>query len=390
MDQFGNVTQMNDLPKRAIVIYLNNAATSWPKAPGLGQILADAFEQLPLHPGRTGHGAKDRAWECRSLLAEMLGVSRPQQVVLCENSTHALNLALLGFPFRRGDTILTTALEHNSVLRPLYRLRKLRRLRIRFVPTDREGRVNMEKYREALQGDSPRMVVVNHASNVTGAVQPVEELFGLAKEHGATTLLDASQSLGLEDVHAQDLQADMVAFTGHKYLLGPVGTGGLYVRPEIELEPVLVGGSGVRSDLREMPSEMPLRLEPGTPNLPAFVGLAHAIRWHKENPIDQHRLYLLSAQLEQGLKSIGTNVIAVSGARTPVVSFTFPGWDVEEVGYILQKEFGILCRCGLHCAPLIHDYLGTAPKGTVRFSLSRFTTEKEVEQAINAVRRLVQ
>jgi cysteine desulfurase family protein len=389
MEQFGNVTQMNDLPKRSIVIYLNNAATSWPKAPGLGQILADAFEQLPLHPGRVGHVVRDQAWECRNLIADMLSVSQPEQIVLRENSTHALNLALLGFPFRRGDVILTTAQEHNAVLRPLYRLSRLRRAHIRFIPTDREGRVDMEKYRQALQGDSPRMVVVNHASNVTGAVQPVKELFGLAKEHGATTLLDASQSLGLEDVHAQDLQADMVAFTGHKYLLGPVGTGGLYVRPEIELEPVLMGGTGVRSDLREMPSEMPLRLEPGTPNLPAFVGLAHAIRWHKENPIEQRRLYRLSARLEQGLGEAGANVVTVSGRRTPVVSFTLPGWDVEEIGYVLQKEFGILCRCGLHCAPLIHAYLGTAPKGTVRFSLSRFTTDEEVEQAINAVRRLV-
>jgi len=247
----------------------------------------------------------------------------------------------------------------------------------------------MEEYRRILGQDMPRVVAVNHASNVTGAVQPVKELFGLAKECGAITLLDASQSLGLVNVNVQDLQADMVAFTGHKYLLGPVGTGGLYVCPDVQLDPVLIGGTGERSDLKDMPPEMPLRLEPGTPNLPAFAGLAHALRWQREDPADRERLGGLCTRLEQGLQTVGARVITVSGERTPVVSFTVPGWDVEEVGYILQKEFGILCRCGLHCAPLIHPYLGTAPRGTVRFSLSRFTTLDEVECVINAIGRLI-
>jgi len=377
------------MPEQSRVIYLNNAATSWPKAPGLGRVLADATEHVPLPTGRVGYAAKDQARDCRALVADMLGASRPEQIVLCESSTHALNLALLGLPLRRGDLVLATAQEHNSVLRPLYRLRRLRRVRIRFVPTDRVGRVDTEEYRRILRQDAPRVVVVNHASNVTGAVQPVKELFGLAKERGATTLLDASQSLGLVSVNAQDLRADMIAFTGHKYLLGPVGTGGLYVCPDVQLDPVLVGGTGERSDLKDMPTEMPLRLEPGTPNLPAFVGLAHALRWQRENPTDQDSLRGLCARLEQGLRDAGANVIGVPDARTPALSFTLPGWDVEEVGYILQKEFGILCRCGLHCAPLIHPYLGTAPRGTVRFSLSRFTTLDEVECVIDATGRLM-
>lgn len=370
-------------------VYLNNAATSWPKVPGLGEVLAKAFEEVPFHPGRAGYAIEDPALECRKRIARILGVSEPERVVLCQNSTHALNVALLGFPFRRGDVVITTALEHNSVLRPLYRLQHKGRVRLCIVPVDREGRVIREEFEQALQKHLPRLVAVNHASNVTGAVQEVRELFRMAKERGAVTLLDASQPLGLEEVRARELQADMVAFTGHKYLLGPTGTGGLYVSPGVELRTVLVGGTGVRSDLKEMPPEMPGRLEPGTPNLPAFAGLAHALRWQEEHPMDGARLHALCARLEEGLGDAGASVVAVGGTRTPVVSFTLPGWDVEEVGYILGKSFGVLCRSGLHCAPLIHAYIGTAPKGSMRFSLSRFTTEEEVEYTIQAVRGLV-
>ena len=371
-------------------IYFNNAASSWPKAPGIGQVLAQAVEEIPSHPGRTGYAVdSDHMQVCRQYAAALLDVGSPKRIVLCQSATYALNFALLGFPFHRGDIVLTTAQEHNSVLRPLYQLRRERKIRLHIVPVNREGRVEPEDIERAIQEHPPRLTVLNHASNVTGAIQPVADIFSLAKSTGSVTLLDTSQSLGLEPAHAEDLHADMVAFTGHKYLLGPTGSGGLYVSPAVELEPVISGGTGVCSDLTGMPTNMPDRLEPGTPNVPAFAGLAHALQWQADEPVHLERLEQLTGRLAEGLAAAGADVVFAQPPRTPVVSFTLPGWKVGDVGYALQTSFGVICRSGLHCAPLIHSYLGTAPKGTLRFSLSRFSTAEEVDFAIDAVGRLV-
>jgi selenocysteine lyase/cysteine desulfurase len=319
---------------------------------------------------------------CRAALARLLGSSEAHRIVLCQHATQALNLAIQGFPFAPGDKVVTTALEHNSVLRPLFRLEKRGLIQLSIVPVNAEGRVKEDAFEKALHERSARLVVVNHASNVTGAIQNVEALFRAAHRLGAVTLLDASQTLGLVDVDVRRMEADMVAFTGHKYLLGPVGTGGLYVSPAIELEPILVGGTGVRSDLRDMPPEMPGRLEAGTPNLPAFAGLRHALSWQAQNKPDRDQLDKLCHRLEEGLVDLGANVVQVTGSKTPVISLTLPGWNVEEVGYVLEKGYGICCRTGLHCAPLIHRYIGTAPTGSLRLSLSRFTTAAEVDHVL--------
>jgi cysteine desulfurase/selenocysteine lyase len=382
-------------------IYLNNAATSWPKAPGLGQEVAKATDEIPFHPGRSAspRSALNGVWErsdfaagedpmagCRAALARLLGDGEAQCVVLCQHATHALNLAIQGFPFVPGDRVVTTALEHNSVLRPLFQLERQGIIQLSIVPVNPEGRVEEGMFEKTLHERPPRLVVVNHASNVTGAIQNVEALLGTARGLGAVTLLDASQTLGLVDVDVPRLGADMVAFTGHKYLLGPVGTGGLYVSPEVELDPVLVGGTGVRSDLQTMPPEMPGRLEAGTPNLPAFAGLWHALSWQEANKPDRDRLDRLCRRLEAGLVDLGTNVVQVKGGKTPVISLTLPGWDVEDTGYVLEKSYGICCRTGLHCAPLIHEYIGTAPAGSLRLSLSRFTTADEVDRVLDVFR----
>ena len=371
-------------------IYFNNAATSWPKAPGLGQVLAQATEEIPSHPGRTGYAEEpDHVQDCRERLANLLSVDDAKHIVLCQNATFALNFALLGFPFRRGDIVLTTAQEHNAVLRPLYWLRSHRRIRLEIVPVDARGRVDPDDVDKAVRRQPPRVVVLNHASNVTGAVQPAFEVFSAAKSVGAVTLLDASQAIGLETVSPGGMAADMVAFTGHKYLLGPTGTGGLYVSPQVSLAPVVTGGTGVWSDLTRMPPEMPDRLEPGTPNVPAFLGLAHALKWQGEHPADQGLLDRLVQRLADGLAGVGARVYAAKPPRTPVVSFTLPGWSAGDAGYAFLNSFGFICRSGLHCAPLIHKYLGTFPEGTLRLSLSRFNTDDEVDFAVRAVSRLV-
>ena len=234
--------------------------------------------------------------------------------------------------------------------------------------------------------------MLNHASNVTGRIQDVRPLFARAHEHGAVTLLDASQTLGHVPVHPESLGADLVAFTGHKALRGPPGTGGLYVSPAVDLEQVIVGGTGVRSDLEFHPPEMPMRLEAGTPNLPAFPGLAVALRWHAvAGRSFQEKEQVVARKLMDGLEGIeGIQIMDHDrqAGRVPIVSFRSGGWTVGDCGYALAHSFGIIFRTGLHCAPLIHAAIGSAPDGTIRFSPSGFTTEEEIDSVLGAVKTL--
>jgi cysteine desulfurase/selenocysteine lyase len=318
----------------------------------------------------------------------LLGQRDPSRLILTGGATESLNIALHGLPLD-GRTVLASAAEHNAVLRPLYLLEKMGKIDRCLVPCDGQGRVQREKWRRQVQEKRPALAVLTHASNVTGAVHPVEELFAEVHECGGLTLLDASQTIGLLPIDTNRLGADLLAFTGHKYLLGPPGSGGLYVRSEIELTPIFVGGTGVRSDLKEMPPEMPMRLEPGTPAVALFAGLARSLDWLEQNPSPFDTINQLLVRLEQGLVEVGARVFSVAGERTPVLSFTLPGWEVSDAGKALEASFGIICRTGLHCAPLIHEWLGSSPAGTIRFSLSRFTADPEVESALDALYRML-
>lgn len=366
------------------MIYLNNAATSFPKAPGLGEEVASLITTCPRHSERSGATGENILLNCRKEIAKLLNTKDPNRIVLCSSSTIALNIAINGFDLQ-GATVLTTALEHNSVLRPLYRLEQLNKIRLVIVKCTKEGRVNEIEWQRLILKHSPRLVILNHASNVTGAVNDAQKLLGYAHKNGATTILDASQTIGIIPIDTQLIPADMIAFTGHKYLLGPSGTGGLYVHKDLSLEPFLVGGTGIRSDLKTMPPEMPQKLEAGTPSIPLFGGLLFAIKWAALHPEHQPTLSKHLVNLENGLQSLGAHLIHVNGCRTFVVSFQFPGWVNEEVGYILDKCYSIICRVGLHCAPLIHRYIGSGRKGTVRFSLSRFTSEDDINTTLEAM-----
>jgi cysteine desulfurase / selenocysteine lyase len=372
-------------------IYLNNSASAWPTAPGVVAAVASALEHLPVHPGRGESSGANVAAECRQRLANLLGAHAPERVAFASSATHALNLAILGLGLKRGDHVITSVTEHNSVLRPLARLADGIGIRVTVVGLDEHGDLDADAFGTALQ-ESPRLVVLNHASNVTGRVNAVSALFHQAKAAGAVTLLDASQSLGHWPVNAPELGADLVAFTGHKGLRGPVGTGGLYVAEHLELEPVLVGGTGVRSDLRLHPSEMPTRLEAGTPNVPALAGLNAALLWlETEGPAFLEQEKRLALGLWEGLRTIDGVCLfddAPGAARLGLVSFRVDGWAVEETGYVLDQSYGIACRTGLHCAPLLHAAIGSAPTGTVRFSPSGATTEEDIAQTLGAVRRL--
>lgn len=305
----------------SLPVYLNNAATSFPKAPGLGEEVRDWIEAVPHHFGRSGGPAIDPLRACRERLARLLCISDPTCVVLTKNATESLNIAIHGLSLA-GQTVLTTAAEHNSVLRPLYLLEKKGKIDLCLVPCDDQGRVRREEWRRQVRKKRPALAVLTHASNVTGAVHPVEELFAEVHKNGGLTLLDASQTAGLLPIDSGRLGADLLAFTGHKYLLGPPGTGGLYVRPGIELAPLFVGGTGVRSELPDMPPEMPARLEPGTPAVALFAGLAWSLKWQDQNPLPAGAVSDLLCRLEGGLLEVGARVFHVDGERTPLISFT--------------------------------------------------------------------
>jgi len=373
-------------------IYLNNAASAWPKAPGVVEAVSKSLSLPPAHPGRGESSAPDVVEECRYRLARLLGSSDPFRIVLCHNATHALNLAILGLSLRAEDLVVTSVAEHNSVLRPLAHASARTGTRTVTIGLDEAGNLDSQAFDRALEG-RPRLVALTHASNVTGRVNEVAPFFRKATAAGAVTLLDASQTLGLLPVNAQDLHADLVAFTGHKNLRGPQGTGGLLVVEGLDLDQFLVGGTGVRSDLRLHPADMPTRLEAGTPNLPALAGLNAALVWlEKEGPAFAESEFRVAARLREGLgflPHVHLFDADPAPARTGIVSFRIEGWDVAETAFALDQGHGIICRSGLHCAPLIHAAIGSAPDGTIRLSPSGATTEAEIDFTIHAIGRLV-
>lgn len=311
--------------------------------------------------------------------------------MLTTSATHALNLAIHGIGLQDRAVVITTVAEHNSVLRPLFLLERNGRARIVTVGLNAEGGLDDVAFERALS-ERPRLVAINHASNVTGRIHTVERFFAQAKDAGAVTLLDASQTVGHVPVLPWQLGADLVAFPGHKGLHGPSGTGALYVAPHVELEPLMVGGTGYQSRSQRHPEEMPGRLEAGTANEPGLAGLAAALAWHGENGADfRYRSQEAGRLLREGLRSIGKVRLFDDGPeaeRISVVSFVVRGWPVDETGIVLRESFGIVCRTGLHCAPLIHQALGSAAEGTVRLSASGFNSVEEVQAAVAAVRRL--
>ena len=364
-------------------IYLNNAATSWPKPDCVAGAMAEALENLPGDAGRGGIRDFHIFDQVRKELADLMGIGCPERIALGSNSTWGLNQAVFGFSLEPGDKVLTTKAEHNAVLRPLYRLEK-QGIQVIYLDVDETGRMEPEMWKKALEKYSPRLCALIHASNVTGAVNDAETLTAMAKAAGAAMLLDISQSLGWIPVKLEKWGVDMAAFTGHKYLLGPQGTGGLYVRQGLTLRPYVLGGTGVKSDLREMPEEMPLHLEAGTGNEPSYHGLLAALQWAAENPLKKEKTEEILEYLKEGLETLGCRVIRPKPPVTPVVSFTVPGWHPGEAGDILSGSYDIICRTGLHCSPRIMENLET-PEGTIRLSLSRFTEKADADRVLEAV-----
>lgn len=376
------------------MIYLDNAATTLQKPRPVGQAMLDAL-QTAGNPGRGAHEptlhAARLVYETRTALAELLGADDPSCIAFTANATQSLNMALCGL-LHPGDHVLTTVCEHNSVLRPLYRLQK-NGVQLDFVEADARGVLRYEQFEQKLRPNT-RAVVISHASNVTGNVADVAFVADFTKKHDLLLVLDAAQTAGIRPLDVKTLGADVLCFTGHKGLLGPQGTGGAYVRPGLRVAPLVVGGSGVHSFAEEHPAQMPTALEAGTLNVPGIAGLGAGVRWILQQGVQTlqeketawAQLFYEQLQEVENLTFYGD--FSGNAPRVPIVSLNIGDEDSAWVADALWEDAGICVRAGAHCAPLLHKTLGTAAQGVVRFSFSHANTEEEVLRAAKAVRTL--
>ena len=376
------------------MIYFDNAATSWPKPPEVLAAIADCLADAGGNPGRAGHrlsiAAARVVEETREQLAGFFTISDPSRIVFTHNATHALNLALYGL-LHPGDHVVTTSVEHNSVMRPLRDL-ETRGVQVTLVSCGPDGTLPMDEVRRALRPGS-RLLVTTHASNVLGAVMPVGELAEAAHAAGALYLVDAAQTAGALPIDVDRSGMDLLAFTGHKALLGPTGTGGLFIRPGLEVAPLLRGGTGSDSDRERQPEFHPDVHESGTLNVAGIAGLAAGIRFLRDVGIDAvaaHERTLVAAFRERVAHIPGMTVYGPADAATRcgVVSFNLAGASSSEVAQMLDDSFGIMARAGLHCAPSAHRTAGTFPAGTVRFAFGWFNTADEIHTAAAALGEL--
>lgn len=368
------------------IVYLDHAATSWPKPPEVFEAMRKAMEEAAANPGRGSHRMAVKAsrvlYGTRRMLADLFGVKNPNDIALTSNTTEALNLAIKGY-LREGDHVIATMIEHNSVRRPLEYLKRTRGVQVDYIPVDEEGRLDVQLIEGAFRSNT-RLVVCSHSSNLLGSIIPLVEIGELVKRKGAVLLVDAAQSAGMLDIHVEAMHVGMLAFPGHKGLLGPQGTGGLYISPDIDLEPLLHGGTGSQSEAIEQPTVRPDRYEAGTPNTIGYAGLQAGVKkvleWTPQH-IYQHEWELTQYMIES-LQEVGDLRIlgpALGQARTGIVAFVSERYSASELAFRLDREYGIAVRAGYHCTPLAHMASGTEQTGAVRASVGISTTRDEVE-----------
>jgi len=385
----------NEPCRSKLNLYFDNAATSWPKPEEVYRAPEKQMRQACGNPGRSGHtrtlDADRLLYETREAVAKLFNVNDPARIVFALNATDALNIAIKGC-LTSGDHVLYTAMEHNSVLRPLGGLQRNGFITTTTIPCSDKGYPDLEFLETAYRKET-RLLVINHASNVTGSIAPLEAMVKSAHRHNVMVLVDAAQTAGSQKIDAAALGLDMIAFTGHKSLLGPTGTGGLYVRPGLDLKPLREGGTGSQSELDQHPESMPERLEAGTLNNAGLAGLLEGLKYIETagiEAIQDHeqkiRIYLYERLQElSGLKLYGP---ASDQPAASIVSFTINNTDCGEIGFILESNYGILCRTGLHCAPLAHKAIGSFPEGTVRLSPGYFTTRDDIDYLGNALKEI--
>ena len=375
------------------MIYLDNAATSHPKPEAVIRAVTGAMTEYNANPGRSGHASALRAarvvLDTRETLSRLLGAGDAMSVIHCFNCTDALNLAIKGL-LRLGDHVITTALEHNSVLRPLSALAKRKRIALTIIEPRPDGFIDPGDV-ECAVTEKTALIVCAQASNVTGAIQPVAAIGQIARRCGVRYLIDGAQALGAMPVDVDALGCDLYAFPGHKSLLGPMGTGGLYIRPGVRLNPLREGGTGSASDSVMQPEELPERYESGTLNLPGIAGLGEGVKYvsGRLSQIMMHERELTGALME-GLSAIpGVTIYSPKeeAARAGIVSFNVGDLSSSQAADALSER-GFAVRGGLHCAPLAHRFLGTLERGAVRVSVGHANTFEEIDALIDAVKML--
>jgi cysteine desulfurase family protein len=376
------------------MIYLDNSATSWPKPPEVKEAMVKFMEEIGANPGRSGHLLSIEAarilYETRESLATLFHVQDPSRIVFTLNATESLNLALKGL-LKAGDHVITSSMEHNSVMRPLRDLEK-KGIELSVIPCSKEGFLDPQELERKTQSNT-KMVVLNHASNVTGTLLPIREAGLVARKHNLLFLVDAAQTAGAYPIDMEKDKIDLLAFTGHKCLYGPQGTGGLVMGERVkerEMIPLKQGGTGSRSEFEEQPDFLPDRFESGTPNGVGIAGLLAGIQFVLGKGVEQirqHEIDLIEKLVERLRKIPQVKLYGPENKkdRIATLSFNLAQLSPSDVALRLEREFGILCRPGLHCAPAAHHTIGTFPEGTVRFGLSVFTTEDNIEAAIQAV-----
>ena len=380
------------------MIYLDHAATSWPKPPEVIAAMSYFLERAGGNPGRSGHRLSIDAgrivYKAREMLAELFNAADPLRVVFTSNATHAINLALHGM-LRPGDHVVASGIEHNAVMRPL-RFLEQNGVRLSIVPCDGYGMLDPQ-YLAAAVEKSTRLIVVTHASNVMGTILPVAEAAAIARRSGAYLLVDAAQSAGAVPIDMQAMGIDLLAFAGHKGLQGPPGTGGLVVGERVcaeDMTPLIRGGTGSRSESELQPEHLPDKFESGTLNGAGIAGLEAGARFVLERGVESIRAHeiALARRLTEGLGNIpGVRLYGSNDweKRSAVVSFTSDKHQTSEIGFRLDDEFDIMCRVGLHCAPAAHRAIGSFPGGTVRFAPGAQTSINEIDAAVAAVARIL-
>ncbi len=375
-------------------IYLDNAATTYPKPEQVYLAVEHALRKIGVGPGRGGHSrgleATRLVFEARETLSDFFGIKDSSRLIFTHSATEGLNLVVAGL-LKPGDHVVTTTMEHNSLARPLHQAAQ-RGVEVTWVGCNRQGFVDPAGIASAIRPKT-RLVALSHCSNVTGALQPVAEIGLLARRSGILFLVDAAQSAGVVPINVQELNIDLLAAPGHKGLLGPQGTGLLYIAEGLELSPLIVGGTGGYSDASEQPDSMPERYESGTLNTPGIAGLKAGVDFIRSTGIEAVRKKesLLVSLLAEGLGPIEGVILHKpenSERHCGPVSFTIQGLDPSEIGFTLDRDYDISVRVGLHCAPDAHKTIGTYPQGTVRVSPGFFNSEKEIEIFLDAVRNI--
>lgn len=376
--------------------YLDNAASSWPKPKEVISAMGHVLLEEAANPGRSGHRLSIAAAriiaDARDMASALFRAAGPLRIVFTKNATESLNIVIQGL-LNEGDHVITTSMEHNSVMRPL-RAAEKKGVRLSVVPCSETGELDPGDISKSMTNDT-RLVVISHASNVTGTLMPVSQVGTLCREHGIPLCVDAAQAAGCLEIDVEKAGIDLLAFTGHKSLYGPQGTGGLYIAPGLEddIPPLMMGGTGSASEREEQPGFMPDKYESGTPNTVGVAGLLEGMRFVRDRGIRAIREQEmdLAVELAHELKTIpGVRVYGPGepGKKIAIVSFNIEGRDPSEVAFRLDDESGIMARSGLHCAPCAHRTIGTFPMGTVRMSIGCFNTHDDIQRAVQALARI--